>query len=68
MNQPRQREDRETHEKLVEAFALKRAFGNQAAKNFLEQVGVQPAVADQVLKGKYDRRQDPDRRLSARAV
>jgi hypothetical protein len=68
MNEPRQREDRDTHEKVVEAFALKRAFGNHAAKTFLQQVGVQPSIVDQVLMGKYDRRQDPDRRLAARAV
>lgn len=68
MNEARRREDQQTSEQIVEALALKRAFGNSAAKSFLAELGVQPALMDTVLLGKYDRRQDPDRRLSARAV
>ena len=68
MNQPRQREDIATSDKVTEALALKRAFGHSAAKAFLRQHQVQPVVTEQVLAGTYDRRQDPDRRLAPRLV
>jgi hypothetical protein len=68
MNLPRQREDRATQKKVSEAIAMQRAFGGDTGKVFLRQNDLPPELLGQALVGQHDRRQDPDRRMSARPV
>lgn len=51
------RQDHETAEKISDAVALRRAFGDDAAQRFLKLRGIGDELAQQALIDNYDRRQ-----------
>lgn len=56
MTRPEKRGDRATAEKVKEALAMQRAFGDVAATRFLEQRGISSVLVQRVLSAPPDRR------------
>lgn len=55
MSDQHERKDKETEAKIQQAITMKSAFGDDAARRFLKMRGVNPDLAERVLKAPASR-------------